>query len=156
VLSNGDIAVSGGPRQFEMLIYRNDFMSSQGQRDGLVLVDSLDLNRRTAVQILEAHQRFVVVACEKSFVVFFRDNSVQQQKKWFGYQGNGQSFYRFLNEFEIQRQTMLYEKQHDLQPQILMSLVQLSQFKDPNRTWMVSIEHSLSISLWEFTFIPIV
>ena len=42
MLQNGDIAISGGPQKFEILIYRHNYQSEKNNRDGLVLVDALD------------------------------------------------------------------------------------------------------------------
>jgi len=47
VLANGDIAISGGPYRFEVMIYRHDLaaegLSNTGrQREKLKLVDSID------------------------------------------------------------------------------------------------------------------
>jgi len=33
-----------------------------------------------------------------------------------------------------------------------ISMLQLCQYKDPNRTWLVSIEFGFQVTLWEFRF----
>ena len=42
LLSNGDIAISGGPAHFEVLIYRHNLRAEGNKREGMVVVDSLD------------------------------------------------------------------------------------------------------------------
>ena len=42
LLQNGDIAVSGGPLHFEVLIYRHNLRGEGNKREGMVVVDSLD------------------------------------------------------------------------------------------------------------------
>ena len=42
LLSNGDIAVSGGPYKFEVLIFRHNFKLQKNRRDAVTLVDSID------------------------------------------------------------------------------------------------------------------
>lgn len=76
VLSNGDIAISGGPRRFEILIYRHNYLCERGRKDGLVLVDSLDTGVRRTIQMLEAQLKFLIVAqADGSFLIFLRDES---------------------------------------------------------------------------------
>ncbi len=66
VLSNGDIAISGGTMRFEVLIYRHDLgnasPSATGrQREQLKLVDSLDTNGMTVMQIVELNDQHLLV-----------------------------------------------------------------------------------------------
>ena len=42
VLANGDVAISGGPCNFEVLIYRHNYRAETGQREHLAPIDSLD------------------------------------------------------------------------------------------------------------------
>ena len=42
LLSNGDIAISGGPNKFGVLIYRHNYLSERSRKETLVLIDSID------------------------------------------------------------------------------------------------------------------
>lgn len=44
VLSTGEIAISGGPDNYEVLIYKHALDAERGRRDKLVLSDTLDCN----------------------------------------------------------------------------------------------------------------
>jgi len=75
LLSNGDIAISGGPKRFEVMIYRNNFQTERARKETLIQVDSLDTGKVPVVQLLEAQNKFLIVAQEHScFMVFYRDD----------------------------------------------------------------------------------
>ena len=66
VLSNGDIAISGGPFRFEVLIYRHDLeLDGLGvtgrQREKLKQVDSIDTDGLQVVQMLELNDQYLLV-----------------------------------------------------------------------------------------------
>jgi hypothetical protein len=73
-MSNGDIAISGGPKAYEILIYRHNYECERGRKDQLTLVDAIDTGERKTVQLLETHSLFlIVVQAQSSFLVFYRD-----------------------------------------------------------------------------------
>ena len=66
VLSNGDIAISGGAFRFEIMIYRHDLDNQSvgvggRQREQLKLVDTIDTNGMTVVQMLELNDQYLLV-----------------------------------------------------------------------------------------------
>lgn len=66
VLSNGDIAISGGPYRFEVLIYRHDLAAESHsntfrQREKLKQVDSIDTNGLQVVQIIELTEQYLLI-----------------------------------------------------------------------------------------------
>jgi len=75
-MSNGDIAISGGPKANEILIYRHNYECERGRKDQLKLVDAIDTGERKTVQILETHDAFIIVVQEQSsFLVFYREEN---------------------------------------------------------------------------------
>lgn len=61
LLSNGDVAIAGGPQQFEVCIYRHSYELDRGRKDKLEMVDSLDTQGCKVLQILEVYSRFILV-----------------------------------------------------------------------------------------------
>lgn len=66
MLSNGDIAISGGPFRFEVLIYRHE-LAAEGhsntfrQREKLKQVDSVDTNGLQVVQMIELTEQYLLI-----------------------------------------------------------------------------------------------
>ncbi|MFO0116474.1 MAG: hypothetical protein ACK521_02270 [bacterium] len=48
-MSNGDVAISGGPGKYEILIYRHNYECERGRKDQLILVDAIDTGDRQTV-----------------------------------------------------------------------------------------------------------
>ena len=66
LLSNGDIAISGGPYRFEVHIYRHDldnqtFGVTGRQREKLKLVDSIDTDGLVVMQMLELNDQYLLI-----------------------------------------------------------------------------------------------
>lgn len=100
VMSNGEIAISGGPRKYEILIYRHDYLKEKGLRTQIQVVDAIDTGERRNVQLLESHSQFLIVVQEYcSFLVFYRD--MKQSLKYTN--GARTSQYKFIQGFDHQR-----------------------------------------------------
>lgn len=63
VMSNGDVAISGGPRTCEIMIYRSEHLFIKGQKgkEQLFKYDTIDTGDRKNIQILESHSQFLIV-----------------------------------------------------------------------------------------------
>ena len=80
LLANGDIAVSGGPSKFEILIYRHNFKLQKGRRDTVMLVDSVDTRGCNVLHMLEINAKYLLVIGHLAdFRIFERDLSSPDQ-----------------------------------------------------------------------------
>lgn len=92
LLSNGDIAISGGAFRFEICIYRHDLDntamgSTGGQREQLKLVDSIDTNGMNVVQMLELNDEYLLLIGHLSNMQIHRrlppEKLVEEEKSGF-------------------------------------------------------------------------
>ena len=66
MLSNGDVAISGGQYRFEICIYRHDLArttpnTTGRDREKLKLVDSIDTCGMSVVQMVELNDEYLLV-----------------------------------------------------------------------------------------------
>jgi hypothetical protein len=59
VMSNGDVAVSGGPMKFDVLIYSHNFLDNE-HKERLVIVDSINTGFQQNIQLLEARGYLII------------------------------------------------------------------------------------------------
>ena len=92
MLSNGDIAISGGPLRFEVLIYRHyPKQMSEEKRETVKIVDSLDCKGCQVMHLLELKGErfhFLMVVGHLAQFRFF---------KWVPTSRNGMRHRHFLN-----------------------------------------------------------
>ena len=76
LLANGDIAVSGGPTKFEVLIYRHNFKIQKNRRDAVTLIDSVDALGCNALQMIELKKKYLLIVGHLAdFRLFERDST---------------------------------------------------------------------------------
>lgn len=144
LLQNGDIAVSGGPSKYEILIYRHDYLTEMTGRDDLILVDALDTGNEPTIQMFETTSKYIIVAQQNSFLVFrslFQQEDSYINVKAYGQMGPRKSGYVFLQHFNRCDSTLALNNIERL-PESPISFVPLVQYKDRHRFWLVGIEYN--------------
>jgi hypothetical protein len=81
VLSDGRIAISGGPDRFEILIYSHAYETVQsekyGRKDHLTVVDSLDCHGMQVFSLLEVQRTYLIaIGLRNEYRVFYRNAAI--------------------------------------------------------------------------------
>ena len=83
-MSDGRIAVSGGPFRFELLLYnhlvqKKDLShSGQGRNDSLNVVESVDTQGMQVHHLIEVYKQFLIAVGQYSQILIFQN---KQQKR---------------------------------------------------------------------------